>query len=234
MTLQRKIEKAYADAMAKDRQIAAIEVAAREGTATLKDAGIYASKSGLRTGQALADWMQDLVEESEIDLTDIVKTALRRGYTDTAAIIDAAVSAQNASAGTSLKAIVADFDDARAAGIAQVILDSDDPAGLAEQLRTISENYILSGLDESIRKNAEFQDASGLETVVIRTYDGQGLHDKHDPCEWCLERVGTWSYADAIANGVFERHPGCECLIEYESKKTGTHTRSSGGGWTDI
>lgn len=68
--------------------------------------------------------------------------------------------------------------------------------------------------DDFLRVNAEIRSGLGFNTVVVREYDGVGLHDRKTPCEWCISREGTWDYAEAKAMGVFERHPGCGCSIE--------------------
>ena len=232
ITTDKKIEKTYIKAMQSDKQIRAIEASAREGTATMRDAGIYAGKAGTYTGKALEDTIDELVAMSEDDIADIIREALRRGYTDTAGVLTGAIDASNAKLGVQLKAIIADFDDGKAQGLAEIIAESEDPASLVGQITTLAENFMRGEVDESLRKNAEFQSESGLETIVIRTYDDVGLHGKGETCEWCESRAGTWTYEEALANGVFERHPGCGCEIEYQSRRT--HTRSSGGGWTKM
>lgn len=69
--------------------------------------------------------------------------------------------------------------------------------------------------DDFQRENMKLRDELGLETTVVRVYDGVGLKGGKEPCEWCISREGAYSYEDAVTNGVFERHPGCGCTIEY-------------------
>lgn len=73
--------------------------------------------------------------------------------------------------------------------------------------------------DDFQRENAHLRNELGLETTVVRVYDGVGLKGGKEPCEWCISREGVYSYEDAVANGVFERHPGCGCTIEYHTSK---------------
>lgn len=73
--------------------------------------------------------------------------------------------------------------------------------------------------DDFLRENAKLRDELGLETTVVRVYDGVGLKGGKEPCEWCIAREGVYSYEDAVANGVFERHPGCGCTIEYHTSR---------------
>ena len=80
---------------------------------------------------------------------------------------------------------------------------------------------------DSLRYNAENASGAGLEVRVTRTYDGVGLSNNRQ-CEWCLDRCVTdMPYQEAYNKGAFERHPGCNCLIEYVSKK-GERTYQAG------
>lgn len=81
-------------------------------------------------------------------------------------------------------------------------------------------NVHESAVDDFISTNAEVADQAGLDPVVIRNYDGVGIHDGKDACQWCLSRAGRWSYGEALDNGVFERHPGCGCTVEYQYNGT--------------
>ena len=73
--------------------------------------------------------------------------------------------------------------------------------------------------DDFQKANAELRVELGLRQMVVRQYDDVGLHNGKDTCGWCLERAGTWDYADAKAAGVFQRHPGCGCTIEVYTEK---------------
>lgn len=89
--------------------------------------------------------------------------------------------------------------------------------------------------DDFQRENADLRDSLGFEEVVIRKYDDRGLHGGKDRCQWCLDREGTWSLLEAHINGVFERHPGCGCLIEVITPdKPQVQTDWTHNVWTDI
>ena len=89
--------------------------------------------------------------------------------------------------------------------------------------------------DDFQRMNADLRESLGFKEVVIRKYDDRGLHGGKDPCTWCLKREGTWSLFDAHANGVFERHPGCGCMIEVITPdKPQVQTDWTQNEWTDI
>lgn len=90
-------------------------------------------------------------------------------------------------------------------------------------------------LDDNGKKNIHDASAAGLETRVVRSYDDVGLHDGKDECKWCKSREGDWSYREAVRNGVFERHPGCECTIDYvTSRGTQRQTNWRDNTWEDV
>lgn len=158
--------------------------------------------------------------------------ALEDNYGLVSAAAERAQQAVNDAAGVGIKPIKPAFNSERADGLINLLSEaeiiSDESWALGEPVVNFSQNIV----DESIRKNAEFQDQAGMEVKVIRKYDGVGLHDRKTACSWCLARAGSFSYNEALSLGVFQRHEGCGCTIEYTSKK-GVTTRSTSrrSGW---
>lgn len=75
--------------------------------------------------------------------------------------------------------------------------------------------------DSFQQTNADLRAKCGYEEYVYRKYDGKGLHGKNDPCQFCLDRAGTFQYPDeAKAAEVFARHPGCGCMIVCKTKRS--------------
>ena len=93
----------------------------------------------------------------------------------------------------------------------------------------------LSGnkrVDTIQQANAKFQDKAGYGITVSRKYDGRGLSDGRT-CEWCLERVGSnVPYKQAVSRGMFQRHEGCHCIIEYNNNGEKTRQYSMGSRYS--
>ncbi len=95
----------------------------------------------------------------------------------------------------------------------------------------------LSGnkrVDTIQQANAKFQDKAGYSVTVSRKYDGRGLSDGRT-CKWCLERAkNNVPYKQAISMGMFQRHEGCHCIIEYNNNGAKTYQFFNGGrdSWT--
>ena len=105
-----------------------------------------------------------------------------------------------------------------------------------DKLRQVLEAMPMKFADDSLKKNASAAQNVGLEVRVTRIYDGIGVHDRKDECQWCISRCGKdMTLQEAYAKGSFERHPGCECEIFYTtSKGTKRQTDWSTNTWTDM
>ena len=197
---------------------------------TAQAAEQYAAKLGEHMAKAIVA-SAELAGMSEEEAKPFMRTLLEQVHKDASKVARIAQEAINRAAGTGLAPLVADFDS----GLSDII--SEDIAG-----RELAEGYVvnqlanhaISGVDNTFIKNAGAHERLGLSVHIVRRYSGHGLHDGKDPCEWCIARAGEWtSNAAAKAAGAFERHPGCLCTIEYESRKTHT-VQSRGGMWTDV
>ena len=152
--------------------------------------------------------------------------ALRMNAEEIGAIADQIQENINRAAGISLKPVNVPVNESRIHDIVSDAADSRNAEELKNNLGEPVEMFSQSVMDDHMRANAEFHNSAGLEVRVEREYDGVGLHNGTEVCDWCLERAGVWSYEQAMANGVFARHDGCGCIIDYTSKK-GERSRST-------
>ena len=230
----KNIKKDYDSAMRADRSAAAI---LKKQGKTYKDASKYAGISGKHLGDALVDELVRLFPDgivTEADMMALVPGALRGTHGELARLITLAQEEAYESINVGLNPLVAVFDLERAQGIAKELAERGSFNEFTDKLVSQVENFSRNTVDESQRMNMEAQDRAGLETKVIRIYDGVGLHDGKQPCAWCLERAGEWGYREAISHGVFERHPGCECDISVvSSKRTMRQTDWRRNQWTE-
>ena len=220
-----EVEKAldrYRKAAEKDKELQKYKNQAVKGTADLATAQNYSRRAGEISSDVLEDVLQGV--EDEATRKQVISAVLKENYQNVIANTKAVQKSVNESAGVGLNPILADYD----AGVADEISDSisryeDVEAGISAVVNDIvvqSQKYT----DISMRKNAEFQSNSGMEVLVTREYDDVGVHttDKGggEVCQWCLSRCGTdVPYDEAYQRGMFERHPGCGCVITYKTKK---------------
>lgn len=135
-------------------------------------------------------------------------------------------------AGVGLKARKSSYDPSAADAIAGAISGRDS---IGEGIDAAKNDILLQSqktADRTMQMNAEFQSRAGMQVLVSREYDNVGVHttDKggKDDCQWCMSRCGSdVPYQEAYAKGMFERHPGCGCVITYKSARD-TFTQGKG------
>lgn len=191
------------------------------------DAEDLADALGRTIGKMLdkTDYMDVTAAEIEATLLPVMKRAFGDASRATAAVQQAQLKAL----GLGVNALQADFDATALQQISEALVG-----------RTVEQSYIenllarriLQAVDDTIRKNAEANDEMGLKVHIKRTYSNWGL--KHgtkyaEDCEWCKSRCGEWTdVRQAIADGCFERHDGCLCIIDYDVERTHTWSASKG------
>lgn len=149
-------------------------------------------------------------------------------------IINACKVAQieiNKQVGVNLKPQVAKYDkyySYKVSNAACKYAEYDEAAKAYTESTMMSSN--LKYVDDIIKENMRFHTESGLSPMVSRIYDGVGLQNRKVPCQWCIQRAGkNVPYLEAKARGMFERHEGCGCEIEYVSSDgTKTHQYKKG------
>ncbi len=106
---------------------------------------------------------------------------------------------------------------------------SDDYDADIERFTSKAEYASNARVDDIERTNAEFQSNAGYKITVSRYYDGVGLSGGR-VCEWCLDKCGVdVPYDEAYEQGMFARHEGCGCVIEYNNNGEKTYQSQIGG-----
>lgn len=166
------------------------------------------------------------------DLMQIITGTLKTNHAEVTKVCAQVQRKLNEEIGIGMNAVEPEFDAERARGLSTTLSDAEEFS--PEYLKNLLTNFSRSVVDRSIYENARAHKDAGLKTLIIRHYDGVGLHDGKESCKWCLDRQGEWDdYRSALSAGAFERHPGCGCYIEYHVGKTRTWSTSA-GTWHDI
>lgn len=203
-----------------DTELIRLRKSIESGKASYEAAQKYSERSGQLAKKAISQ-----VSKGDVTvIQEILNPILEANYQD---ILNVASQAQNViyeAAKVNLKSATVSYDNTYADSISSKFDnydDVDDALNAAENLFiSASQNYV----DEIGRRSAKFMDESGINVLVSREYDDVGVHttDKGggDVCHWCLERCGTdVPYDEAYEMGMFERHPGCGCIITYTTKR---------------
>lgn len=69
-------------------------------------------------------------------------------------------------------------------------------------------NYMQSFVDETMKRNAEFQSRAGVSPKIVRKSPTKC-------CPWCDALVGEYKYPDDVPDDVYRRHDNCNCIVEF-------------------
>lgn len=197
----------------------------QKGRATQPDALKFAKLSGSELADSV---IANMGEEIAIeDAMAIIPEALRTNHEYVTSYYMRLQTKLDEKAKIGLKPLSASFDADRAAGLAEAAAVSS-----SDVVKTQIMNFSMHTIDESMQMTAESRNNAGLEVLVSRKYDDVGVHNRKDPCQWCLDReCSEIPYQEAYEMGVFERHPGCECLITYTNNRGDTTYQAAKGQW---
>ena len=237
--IKESFDRKYAQAQLFGGSMSEMFAKINNGTATFQDANIYASMAG----GFMADAMKENLILDELPgkrlYSNIARKTIGEGLKDTYGIVSAAAKVaqaeHNAAAKIGLKPVQPKLETKRVDNIVNQAAAAKTQQELNNMLEAAVPTFARQVVDDTQKANARQHNKAGLAVKVEREYDGVGLHDGTDVCDWCLQRAGTWTYEKAMANGVFERHEGCGCIITYTSAKGEvTVSDSKYGGWNTI
>ena len=197
------------------------------------DVVTYAKAAGVELADAMLKFgnLENLAEDELFTLFD---TCLQANHSDVMKLAKKVQRMIYDAADIGIGVLEPEYDRTKAKNLVDALIDGRETF---DNLKNLLSKESLRTSDDTIRKNSEAAEKMGLKTRIIRRYDGVGLRDDTkyaEPCKWCLEREGEWdNYADALADGAFNRHPGCGCYIEYKVGKTHTWSNSA-GVWNDM
>lgn len=185
-----------------------------------------------RVGDALAEALRRHLSADRLpdgrmywNIADrVLRPLLEEDHALVSAAAQAAQQALNTAAGIGIKAQAAPLDASRVEGILNAVSSAEQYEDatwlLAEPVRTFSRAVV----DETLRRNVEFQGKAGLRPKVIRKAESHC-------CEWCSRLAGSYEYPD-VRKDVYRRHSRCRCRVEYDpgsGKRQDVHTKQ----WTD-
>jgi len=234
--ISNKILRDFRSGIAASPKIRALAKKNSKGKATYLDADNYALGLSQALVGALSHRLMAIFgNEYKGIMAETLPPGLKYIHTDVGNYARTVQSYINRSSGVGLNAIKAVMDPEKVREIIRTALSVDNYADIKGRLDADIRNFAQNAGTETMKANAKLYNDVGFEVYVDRTYDDVGVHNRRDECEWCLDRVGHWTYADALANGVFERHPGCGCEIIYtRDGQSQRQTNWRNNEWSDV
>ena len=221
-----KVNKDFDGRMAKDKKAAALNEKLAAGKASYKDAYAYAESVGNARAEAFKDQISSAVLPDGKMYYNIGSRLMEDSLTtDHNMVADYAAGVQeiyNKEAGIGLKALKADVDQDRINGFIEGVCSAEDVyESVAWKLWEPVVTHARSVVDDTVKKNAEFQHKAGLRATVRRDAAAKC-------CEWCADLEGDYTYP-SIPREVFQRHDNCKCTVDYNGRRLTAY--NPGGNW---
>lgn len=232
------IAKDFSSGCRKSKKLVSLYKKMVAGKATYLDADQYA----LETAQVLGSTLHKHLGVETIsgaEYKEIISSVLPEGlhgiHDSVATYAQTIQNGINKRAGLGFQAVKAQFEPEKAREIVTKAVSVETFTEAEGAVKVDTMNFAQNAATKTMKDNAQLSEDLGYEVTVDRTYDDVGVHDRKEPCQWCLEREGHWTYAEALSNGVFERHPGCGCEIIYKtSDKVQRQTDWTRNQWADM
>jgi len=210
----------YRRLVEKDSELSRFRKLIENGQSSYDAAQKYSERSGQLAKEVILKVGNGDVETVQA----ILRPVLEMNYEDVIYVSAQAQTAAYKAVEVNLKVATVSYDDTYAQKIFSKLENYDD---VVEGLESLNNDFISASQsysDKVSRKSSEFMNNSGFEVLVTREYDNVGIHttDKSggEVCQWCLDRCGVdIPYDEAYDMGMFERHPGCGCVITYRTKR---------------
>lgn len=221
------IRRDFARSLGGSKRAAELLEAIQSGRAGYAEAGEYAEEVGRALSEAFQSNLSgDTLPDGRMywNLADrVIRPLLEE---DHALVSEAARQVQqqlNEAAGIGIKAQSVPLDQDRVDGILNRLAAAEQYDSVAWLLDEPVILFSRSVVDESVRRNAEFQGEAGLSPRIIRRAESHC-------CEWCARLAGTYTYPD-VPRDVYRRHDFCRCVVEYDpgdGKRQTVHSGQEG------
>lgn len=210
--LLHRIRSSFQKRMEENKEIQALYKKIQSGGATYADATDYAYQVGRALSQALGENLSPAVlpdGRMYYNIADrILRPLMEENYSIVAKAAQMVQKALNQQAGIGIAAQMTAVNLDRIQGIVDKVSNAEVFDDVAWVLDEPVKNYSMNVVDETIRKNVDFQGRSGLFPKVIRK-------SERKCCSWCSNLAGEYEYPD-VPDDVYRRHENCRCIVEYD------------------
>ncbi|MEG2287590.1 MAG: hypothetical protein RSC00_06745, partial [Ruthenibacterium sp.] len=137
-----------------------------------------------------------------------VRPMLEQGHNLVADATAQVQQTMNEAAGIGLKAQAAPMNTEHVDSILNKLSSTEQYDDAAWILDEPVKTFIRCAVDDTLRKNVDFQGNAGLSPRIIRTAESHC-------CKWCSKLEGAYRYPD-VPDDIYRRHNRCRCSVEYD------------------
>lgn len=139
----------------------------------------------------------------------IMGDALSSNHELVAIYSQAVQTAINKNAGYNIKALKSELSKDRIDGFIQRLASEEAIDDVTWILNEPVKTFTRATVDDTAKKNAEFNYQLGISAVIERT-------EEYDACSWCKALEGTYAYPDDVPDEVYMRHDNCRGRVLYK------------------
>lgn len=185
---------------------------------TKKATYIQANEFGIEVGQILSDVLGtnvtvDVLPDGKMyfNIADrLFNSILKKNFDLISGYSTDVQSELNQLAGFKLKSQVPELNQDRIDGIVNRISSEDDFEKILWLLKEPIVTFSQSVVDDTLKKNIDFQAKAGLKPKIVRKLVGKA-------CDWCRNLAGSYDYPN-VPSDVYHRHERCRCTVEYDPR----------------
>ena len=216
------IKKTFNKALSTDSTIKRARTALKEGKATYNDANYLSQRYGELLSRSIQlNVSADILPDGRMyyNIADkILRPLLEMDHDEIANYCADVQTRLNEISGVGLKGLKADLNRSKVDGFIDKVSSAEKYDDVKWMVGEPIVNFSQSIVDDSIKKNAEFQYNSGLRPRVIRTAEA-------NCCDWCSELEGEYEYPN-VPREVFQRHENCRCEVVYDGSRLRSYNRN--------
>lgn len=214
------VNKEFNKNLAADKRAEALNKKLATGKAGYKDAYSYAESVGSARAKAFKRISSSTLPDGRMYYNIATRLMTDTLTADGNMIAEYATSVQkicNNKSKISLKALKAEVDPDRIDGFIQRLASEEVFDDVAWILQEPVKTFARSIVDDTIKKNADFQNKAGVTAVVIRRAAA-------NCCKWCSDLEGE--YKPPYDSELFQRHDNCRCTLDYEGRRLSTYYKN--------
>ena len=219
-----KVNKEFEENLSKDKRASNLQKKLSEGRADYADAYDYAETIGTARAKAFgSEISSDVLPDGKMYYNIASRLMGDSLSTDHKLVTDYAAAVQkayNSKLGIHLKEQRADLDEGRIKGFADRLSSEENFDDAAWLLYEPVVTHARSVVDDTIKKNAEFQHKAGIKAVINRKAAARC-------CDWCTDLEGDYTYP-SVPREVFQRHDHCKCALDYNGKRLKAYESKNG------
>lgn len=214
------VNKEFSKNLANDKKAETLSRKLATGKAGYKDAYSYAESIGSARAKAFKQISSATLPDGKMYYNIASRLMTDALTSDGNMIAEYASGVQkicNDKAKISLKALKAEVDPDRIDGFVQRLASEEVFDDVAWILQEPVKTFARSVVDDTIKKNADFQNKVGIMAVVIRRAAAKC-------CDWCADLEGE--YNPPYYSDLFQRHDNCRCTLDYEGRRLTTYYKN--------